>query len=112
MTRIGRPSCTAAPTTPCPTCSRSVGVISSGITDRVGDAQRLLAFVEQVDRKRAEARQAGDELGNPREQLLQIEHRHDVPAEVEERGQQFGVGWRTNGARRGLTHRLESFGLY
>ena len=98
LTRIGRPSSTAAPTTPWPTRSRSVGDDAVGIADGVGDAQLLALLVEQVDGEGAETGQPGDELRNLGEQLLEVEHRRDFASELEQRGQQLGVGRRADAA--------------
>ena len=43
------------------------------------------AFVEEIDRERAETRQACDELWNLREQLLKVEHRGHLAPELEKR---------------------------
>ena len=65
--------------------ARDLGGISHGICDR----QLVALRVEQIDRKRLELRDARDELGNFLQQLFEIEHRRDLAAEREERGQRF-----------------------
>ena len=55
------------------------------IADRVGDRQFAAALVEQIDRERVELDEPGDELGNLREQFVEIEHGRDLAAQVEQR---------------------------
>ena len=75
---------TAAPTRPCPSFSRS-GSSRVGIADGVGGLQLAAAFVEQVDGKRFERDQAADEARNLGEELVEIEDRGDLAAQIEQR---------------------------
>ena len=73
-----------------------------GIADG-DDAEILSLFIEQVDRKRAESCQPGNELRNLRQQLVEIEHRGDLLPKFEQRRQQFGI---TGGPIHGLNGQI------
>ena len=102
LTRIGRPFLDRGADDALAHAAGAVSARVLGIADRVGDAQLLPLLVEQVDRKRAEARQPRDELRNLGQQLLEVEHRRHLAPELEQGRQQLGVGGRarTSCARR------------
>ena len=60
-----------------------------GIADRVGDAQVVPPLVEQVDGKGVELDQARDELGDLRDEILEIENRGDLPPQIDEGRERF-----------------------
>ena len=72
-----------------------------GIPDGVGDAQLLPLVVEKVDGERAEAREASDQLRDLRQQLVKVQHGHDLASELEQRREQFCVRGRPGGSRPG-----------
>ena len=59
------------------------------VAHRVGDVQVLALLVDEVDGEHGELRQAGDELRDLLQQLVQFEHRGDLAAQLGEDGQ-FG----------------------
>ena len=48
-------------------------------------------------REGAEARQPRDQLGDTRQQLLELDDRGDLAAKLEQRREEFRVGGRSNG---------------
>src|SRR5690349_20506227 len=80
-----------------------------GIPDGVRNVYVLPFFIEQVDREGIELNEPSDELGNPLQQLIQIDHSRDLAAQVEQRQQNVALtqarrGRRIERRRRRLTH--------
>ena len=71
------------------------------IADRVGHPQLAAPLVEQVDGERLERDQPADEDGNLREQLVEIEDRRDLAAQIEQRRDHLVL----DGGRRAVQHR-------
>ena len=63
-----------------------------GIADRVRDRQLLAPRIEQVHGERLELRQAGDELRDLVQQLVQVEDRRDLAAKRKQRRQRLDGG--------------------
>ena len=63
-----------------------------GIPHAVGDPQRLRLPVEQVDRERVELDEAANQVGNARQEGVEVEHLGDLAAQVEQRRQPLAVG--------------------
>ena len=65
------------------------------ISDRVRDAELTLGnvapLVEQVDREHRERRQPRNQLRDLLQQFVEVEHRGDFAAEIEERREKLGV---------------------
>jgi hypothetical protein len=61
-----------------------------GIAHRVGDAQLVALRVEQVHREGLELGEPRDQLRNLLQQLVEVEHRGDLPPEREQRRQLLG----------------------
>ena len=76
------------------------------IADGVRDAQVLALLVEQPDGKGLERRQARDQLRNLLEQLVEVQDRGDLAAELEQRDEQLGGVGRLGGAWRGGKWRI------
>ena len=71
-----------------------------GIAHRVRDAQVLAFFIEQPHRKGLERGQARDQLRNLLQQLVEVEDRSDLAAELEQGDEQLGGVARLSGALR------------
>ena len=76
------------------------------IADGVRDAQVLSFLVEQPDGKGLERGQARDQLGDLLEQLVEVQDRGDLAAELEQRDEQLGGVGRLGGTWRGGKWRI------
>ena len=100
---------TTRPTMPSDSLQLEAGRVR--IADGIADAELAALLVEQVHGERVELDQPADELGNPLQQLVEVDDRRHLPAEVEQREQDVALAQacgRRSGDGRGLAHRNEA----
>ena len=81
---------------PCDSVQLEAGGVR--IADGVADAQLAALLVEQVDGERVELDEAADELRNALQQLVEVDDRRDLAAQIEQGEQDVAFAQARDGA--------------
>jgi hypothetical protein len=61
------------------------------ISNRVAELEHLTLFADEIDRKGVERNQPSDQFRDARQQLVELDDRRDLPAEIEQRQQDVAL---------------------